>query len=165
MSAKRSELKGVHVLLAMLAFFGAVIAVNIAFAMAAIGSFPGEDVRRSYAQGLDYNATLSERRAQAARGWRASASLGHSAAGAEIEVVVHDAGGAPLDGLNLNGVLRWPSAERFDHDLRFAPRGQGRYVAALGALHEGRWILRAHAAGDQHEVLDFEAELRWPSQS
>lgn len=163
MSAKSFELKGVHVLLAMLAFFGAVIAVNVAFAVAAIGSFPGEDVRRSYTQGLDYNATLAERRAQQARGWRASAGLRQATDGAELEVTMRDAMGAPLDGLDLDGVLRWPSAERFDHDLHFAPLGEGRYAAPLGSLHEGRWILRARAAGADAQSLDFEAELTWPS--
>jgi nitrogen fixation protein FixH len=163
MSAKSFELKGAHVLLAMLAFFGAVIAVNVAFAVVAVGSFPGEDVRRSYMQGLNYNATLSDRRAQEARGWRASAGLRQAANGAELEVIVRDADGAPLDGLMLDGVLRWPSAERFDHALQFAPRGEGRYAAPVGALHAGRWVLRARAAGAETQSLDFEAELTWPS--
>jgi hypothetical protein len=30
-------------------------------------------------------------------------------------------------------------------------------------LHEGRWVLRAHAADPNRGALDFEAELIWPS--
>jgi nitrogen fixation protein FixH len=157
------EIRGVHVLWAMLAFFGAVIAVNVGFVVAAIESFPGEDVRRSYLQGLAYNDTLAERRTQAAQGWRASATLDAAEEGALLEVIMRDADGAPIDGLETEGVLRWPSAERFDHALRFEPAGEGRYVARLGALHAGRWILRARAADRNRGALDFEAELTWPS--
>jgi nitrogen fixation protein FixH len=157
------ELRGVHVLWAMAAFFGAVIAVNIAFAVAAIGSFPGEDVRRSYLQGLAYNDTLAARRTQAAQGWRASAGLLESEQGALLEVIMRDANGAPLDGLETEGTLRWPSAERFDRALQFAPAGEGRYLARLGSLHAGRWVLRARAADPNRGALDFEAELTWPS--
>jgi nitrogen fixation protein FixH len=161
--SKRFEVRGVHVLLAMLLFFGAVIGVNVAFAVAAIGSFPGEDVRRSYLQGLAYNDTLAARRTQAAQGWRASAALRPSEEGALLEIILRDAAGAPIDGLAAEGALRWPSAERFDRALDFEPAGEGRYVARLGALHAGRWVLRAHAADPNRGALDFEAELTWPS--
>jgi nitrogen fixation protein FixH len=162
-TSARFEVRGVHVLLAMLAFFGAVIAVNVGFIVAAIGSFPGEDVRRSYLQGLSYNDTLAARRTQAALGWRASAGLRSSAEGALLEITLRDAAGAPLDGLDAEGALRWPNAERLDRTLDFEPVGEGRYVARLGALHEGRWVLRAHAADPNRGALDFEAELIWPS--
>lgn len=163
--ARGFVLRGWHVLTLMLGFFGTVIAVNVTFVTLALGSFPGEDVRRSYLQGLNYNQTLAERREQAARGWQASAALREAEGGAVVEVVLRDAAGAPLNGLETTGALRWPNAERLDHALTFEGRGYGRYVAPVSALHPGRWMLRARAVDAQGEALDFEAELTWRSQS
>lgn len=157
------EVRGVHVLIAILAFFSAVIAVNVGFIVAALGSFPGEDVRRSYLQGLSYNDTLAERRAQAARGWRARAALRESDEGVVLEVVLRDAEGRPIDGISAEGALRWPSAARLDRAVAFESVGEGRYVANLGRLHQGRWVLRARAADGEAGALDFEAELTWPT--
>ncbi|MEQ1868253.1 MAG: FixH family protein, partial [Micropepsaceae bacterium] len=69
------ELKGTHVLIALLAFFGVTLAVNIALATYAISSFSGEDVAKPYQQGLDYNKALEARAAQRDLGWSASINL------------------------------------------------------------------------------------------
>lgn len=160
--AKRPfEVRGVHVLAAMLAFFGAVIAVNVAFAVIAVRSFPGEDVRRSYLQGLHYNDTLTARRDQAALGWRAAAGFAPQTAEAALEVTLTRRDGSPLDGLSLDGALQWPTDSRLDRALVFEPAGGGRYVARPGDLPAGRWRLRARAADDSGGVLDFESELTW----
>lgn len=162
MSAARDfTLTGRHVLIGLLAFFGAVIAVNVVFAVAAVRSFPGEDVRRSYLQGLAYNDTLADRRAQAELGWQAAASLRRADEGAVLEVSLRTRGGAPLNGAALSGELRRPTTARFDRELAFAPIGEGRYVAALGALPTGRWLLRARAEDGRGGALDFEADLTW----
>ena len=55
------ELKGWHVLLILMAFFGVMFSVNGVFLYHAITSFPGEDVKKSYVQGLNYNDTLAVR--------------------------------------------------------------------------------------------------------
>ena len=69
------ELKGWHVLLIMLAFFGVMFSGNGVFLFHAITSFPGEDVKKSYVQGLSFNDTLADRAAQAELGWLAEAGL------------------------------------------------------------------------------------------
>ncbi len=162
MNAKRPfELSGRHVLIAMLAFFAAVIAVNVAFAVIAVSSFPGEDVRRSYLQGLNYNDTIAARREQAALGWRATAEVRGDGDRALVEVVVRTRDGAPLGGATVTGELRWPTDSRRDHVLTFEPAGEGRYVAHVGPLHEGNWRLRAHAEDAAGGALDFESELVW----
>ena len=162
MSAARFEIRGWHVLTALLAFFGVVIAVNAAFIVFAVGSFPGEDVHRSYLQGLQYNETLAERRAQAALGWQADATMVAGEEGAELVVELRARDGAPLHGAQLQGELQWPTSARFDRELRFQEANEGRYVAPLGELPTGRWRLRAHAQRDDG-ALDFESELRWRS--
>lgn len=162
-TAKTFEIRGVHVLMGMLAFFGIVIAVNVVFAVEAIRSFPGEDVRRSYLQGLNYNSTLAERRAQAAMGWQARASIVETENGPAVRVLLRDAAGQPIDRAALDGELRWRADARRDRPLTFQSVGAGAYVAPLESLPEGRWVMRAQARNPQGEGLDFEAELTWPS--
>lgn len=162
MSAAHYEVRGWHVLAAILAFFAAVIAVNVTFAIYAVQSFPGEDVRRSYLQGLRYNDTLAERRAQAALGWSAAAMLREDVLGAFLEVRLNSRDDVGIDGASLVGALEWPTNAQFDRALTFEPLGDGRYVARLGALTHGRWRLRARAESSTG-ALDFEAELTWPS--
>lgn len=152
------RLRGWHVLAAILAFFGAVIAVNVGFIVVAVGSFPGEDVRRSYLQGLRFNDTLAERRAQAALGWRASAGLSSEGEAGVIEIALHDAAGAPIEAAQIEAALERPTQAALDHPLRFTSSGPGRYVARVEGLEAGRWRLRARAQrGD--DAFDFEAEL------
>jgi nitrogen fixation protein FixH len=162
MSAAQIRVRGAHVLVAMLAFFTIVVAVNVTFVVFAVSSFPGEDVRRSYLQGLNYNATIAERRAQAVLGWTAVASLAQERGVAVVEIVLRDSSGVPIDGLDASGDLRWPASERLDRSLVFEPRGRGRYVARAADLAPGRWVLRARAEQGSERALNFEAELIWP---
>ena len=159
-SAKPFQIEGRHVLAGMVLFFGSVIAVNIVFIVAAVNSFPGEDVRRSYTQGLNYNQTLAERHEQAAQGWRARAALIDTSSGPAVEVIVLDRNGAPLT-VEATGALRWPMDSRRDHELAFESRGAGRYIAPLRELEAGRWELRARAVDAAGRALDFEADLLW----
>lgn len=154
------RMRGWHVLALMLAFFSFIIAVNVTFAVIAVRSFPGEDVRRSYLQGIQYNDTLAQRREQAALGWQANASFAPSADGATLEVVLRDRDGAPIDGAIITGEIQWPTTDSFDRATTFEAQGEGRYVAHLADLQPGRWRLRAHAQRDAGS-LDFEAELTW----
>lgn len=161
-SARRSfEVRGIHVLLAMLAFFAAVIAVNVAFAVAAVRTFPGEDVHRSYLQGLHYNDVLAKHREQAALGWRATAALASVEDALRVEIALVTRDGAPLDGLVLSGELERPTDSRLDVALHFTSAGAGRYIAPVNDLPPGRWRLRAQARGERDEALDFESELTW----
>lgn len=162
-TAKRQfEIRGWHVLAAMISAFGLVIAVNVAFAVIAIRTFPGEDVRRSYLQGVRYNETLEARREQAALGWSASAQLAQNGERIDLVVVLSDRDGAPLDDASIIGELRWPMDVRHDRALTFHQIEAGRYVAPLADLPSGFWRLRARAErGDG--ALDFEAELHWPT--
>ena len=69
------RLKGWHVLAGMIAFFGVIFSVNAFFITTALRTFPGEETRRSYVQGLAYNDVIAERQAQAALGWSAAVNL------------------------------------------------------------------------------------------
>lgn len=158
---RRFEVRGWHVLAALLGFFAIVIAVNVGFAVIAVRSFPGEDVRRSYLQGLSYNDTIAARRAQAALGWGASARIEGDAEAATVLVELRSRTGEPINAVAVTGVLRWPTDARRDRTLTFEHSGEGRYVAPAGALPQGRWRLRANAEGASGGALDFESELTW----
>jgi nitrogen fixation protein FixH len=155
------EVRGWHVLAALLGFFAFVIAVNVGFAVVAVRSFPGEDVRRSYLQGLTSFDTLAARREQAALGWRARARMEGDAEAAAVVVELRSRGGEPIDAATVTGVLRWPTDARRDRTLAFESIGEGRYSAPTGALPPGRWQLRASAENAAGGALDFEAELTW----
>ncbi len=160
---QRFEVRGWHVLAALLGFFAIVIAVNVGFAVIAVRSFPGEDVRRSYLQGLAYNDTLASRRAQAALGWNASADIGGDAAEATVIVELRSRDGRPVDSASVTGELRWLTDSRRDRALTFERLGEGRYRALVRALPPGRWQLRASASDTSGGALDFESELIWPT--
>lgn len=160
MSTASFEIRGWHVLAAILAFFGAIVAVNVTFAVYAVRSFPGEDVPRSYLQGLRYNDTLAERRAQAALGWRAAAELRGDADNALLDVVLSTDAASRIDGATISGALVWPTNARRDHELIFESLGNGLYRARIGGLTPGRWRLRARAERSDG-ALDFESELTW----
>lgn len=162
-SARSFTLRGGHVLAGLLLFFAAIIAINIAFAVAAVQTFPGEDERRSYTQGLHYNDTLAERRAEAAIGWQARTELVRTTTGTRVMVQLTDRAGAPVEDAAIEGVLRWPPNEGGDRALTFVAQGDGLYAADLNQLAPGRWDLRARARSGEERALTFEAELTWPS--
>jgi len=153
------ELRGAHVLAALIAFFGAIIAINVAFAVVAARSFPGEDVRRSYTQGLHYNQTIAERRAQAALGWRAGVAI--DAATGEVRVQIVDAQGQGVAGLQLDGALRRPLDAAMDAPLVFREHGGGEYSATVVGAAPGAWELRAEARRGETRFA-FSRRLMWP---
>ncbi|MBI1250124.1 MAG: ferredoxin [Alphaproteobacteria bacterium] len=160
MMAHPMEIRGAHVLAAMLLFFAAVIAINVAFATIAVRTFPGEDVPRSYAQGLQYNETLAKRRAQEALGWRVSADLRAVDGEAAIEVELRDRDGFPIRNAHLTAALQRPTDAHLDRAVSFVDLGDGRYQALASDLAPGRWRLRANAQ-TATDALDFESDLSW----
>jgi len=148
-------LKGWHVLAAFVGFFGVVFSVNAFFITKAFETFPGEDTRRSYVQGLAYNEVLEERAAQAELGWSASANL----TAERVLIEVRDADGAPVRSLRLTGTLRHPASMQLDRELTFTEVRSGVYAAGVAELSEGRWELNAEADGDTPFAV--EADLRW----
>ncbi len=137
-------IKGWHVLVGMVAFFGVIFTVNGIFISNALRTFPGEETRRSYVQGLEYNQVIEARRAQAELGWSASANLAED----RVLIEVRDADGAPVTGLRLVGELQHPANMSADRALVFTEVRDGVYAAGAGELPDGRWTLAARADGD-----------------
>ncbi len=145
--ANGKELKGWHVLIWMLGFFGLIFAVNGVFLYHAITSFPGEDVKKSYLQGLNYNQTLEARAAQAELGWRAEIGLVDS----ELVLRLEDRDGDPVSGRAVIGELRRTTMTGADQVLVFNPGVSGAYTARVDGLGSGQWETRI-------DVLDYAAE-------
>ena len=153
-----AEIKGIHVLAVLLAFFGVTIAVNVLLAVYAIGTFSGEDVSKPYVKGLEYNKTLAARAAAAALGW--TAEIGATRDGADMIVSVRIAGrdGTPISGLAVEAQLRRPTDAALDRALTLEPVGGGLYRARVEEIAAGQWDVIARAAADDGRA--FEAERR-----
>jgi nitrogen fixation protein FixH len=106
------------------AFFGVVFTVNAIFITTALNTFPGEETRRSYVQGLDYNQVVDARRAQAALGWSATANLTEE----RVLVEVRDADGAAGHRPALTGAAA-PRQSELDRELVFTEVRDGVYAA------------------------------------
>ncbi|MBR9826140.1 MAG: FixH family protein [Alphaproteobacteria bacterium] len=143
-------LTGWHVLALMVAFFAVTIGVNATFITLAMRTHPGEDVPRSYMQGVNYNDTLERRRQQEELGWQAR----FNTLDGELLIEVRDRSDAAVSGLMLEGLLVHSADTTMDAELEFVERRSGVYVAALPDAAEGQWRVRAHNAGE----LPFELE-------
>lgn len=151
------QIRGWHVLLMVVGFFGVVIAVDVTFMMAAYRSFPGQVSVTPYEDGLAYNKHMAQQRAQAALGWRAAVATASNA----VTVEVVDAKGAPVTGLKLTGLLSRPATEAGRIALTFAEAAPGRY-AARAKPEAGAWDLSFNAQGQGGETLEAEKRLSWP---
>lgn len=147
-------IKGRHVLIGFILFFGIVIAVDTLFAVAAYRTFSGEAATNPYEAGLLYNRTLAQRRAEAALGWSATIDEGQ---GGLVLVRVADRAGRPLAGLTVNGALERPATTRGQRTLRFAAAGPGVYRADTTRL-DGAWDL--HVTIRRGDGALFEADRR-----
>jgi len=148
------RVRGWHVLAIMIAFFSVIISVNVVFITLAMNSFPGEDQRRSYVQGLEYNSVIAERRAQAELGWRAAVNLAED----RVLIRIDNADNEPVMGLQLTGALRHPANLELDRALSFTEARPGVYSAPVSDLTEGVWTLRAQAE-DEDIPFVLEREL------
>jgi nitrogen fixation protein FixH len=141
------ELTGRHVLIALVAFFGLVILVNVAMVRAAISTFGGLDTPSSYEAGLEFKAEEARAAAQTARDWTVTASLIPSGVERVLSVDVRDARGSAVSAISVNARLMHPVDER--HDLAIALReiapGSFRGGAAVPA---GLWRLELTVVRD-----------------
>lgn len=146
--------KGHHVLFVLLGFFAVIIAVNTVFVTMAVRTFRGEEVERSYMQGLVYNEVLAERRTQAEMGWQAGMNLVDGV----LILSIEDRSGAPVEDLKLEARLRHRVDMAYDRALEFSEREPGVYLAPVSDLGEMAWIVSVSA---QNQPFEMEHTL-WP---
>jgi nitrogen fixation protein FixH len=151
------RLTGWHVLAMIVGFFAVVIAVDVAFAMTAVKTFPGEVSSTPYEDGLAYDRSYAQLQAQEKRGWRATAAAEPGA----VLVQILDRAGRPLTGLAVTGELERPATEAGRRQLTFREAAPGRYVASAGSA-SGAWDFTAHAIDRNGVAFAADRRLTWP---
>lgn len=157
---KPFRLTGLHVLAITVLFFFVIIAVNVVFATLAVKSFPGEEEKKSYFQGLHFNDHLKALAAQEALGWAVEIDKAErSGNSAVIELVFKDSDQKPIYDLNVTGALWRPADDDYDQTLAFSPAGPGRYVTRADNVGPGVWQLKAEAVSVRNEKFALETKL------
>ncbi|MEM9837918.1 MAG: FixH family protein [Pseudomonadota bacterium] len=139
-------LTGRHVFFIFVAFFGVVIATNVVFVRLALSSFPGEEVKKSYYQGLHYNEILDERAEQLARGWSV-ALIEAPVAGTQsaLRIKLLNREGTPISNARVVASVVRPATGVGAQALDFTYEGDGVYVSDPAALTRGAWNLSVEA--------------------
>jgi len=160
--AQPRELKGWHVLIMFLVFFGVMLGVNVYMVVQAVRTFPGEVNSRPYEAGLAYNRTLKAMATERALGWRARVdTIDTRAAGTRIIVRWSDASAQPLASAMVKGKLVRPATEAQNHDLAFTEIAPGTYAAVVKAA-PGAWDLSVTATDARGEHRTAERRVVWP---
>ncbi|MFN3609714.1 MAG: FixH family protein [Hyphomonas sp.] len=154
----KGQMKGWHALLWFLGFFGCMFVVNGIFLWAALSSFPGEDVEKSYLTGLDYNREIARRAHQEEAGWNAEIGLSGTNQGFLLTARLLTRDGMALPVFETQAHLRHPTDRALDRALTLTPAGGGEYVAELGDLHSGAWSVHISADVDpETDGFEFRA--------
>lgn len=147
---KTRELKGWHVLLMLLGFFGFMFTANGIMVYFSLTTFGGTEVASSYQAGRAFNGQLQASRDQDARGWQVNAHAERDASGhVRVEIRPRDANNAPLAGLNIAVNLARPVDRRADVPVKMVEAEVGAYVGNVDKVAAGNWELEIDAtAGD-----------------
>ena len=153
------HIDGRHVLFGLLAFFGVVFAVNAVFIVLATDTFTGLSTEDAYRKGLRYNETIAAYEAQQAAGWQYGVELADNN---DLEIRIRDNGGAPVNGLTVEGRLGRPTTDAFDRPVSFFDHGGGLYTAATDGLAPGQWdvfLTVRHDENSRHPPYKVSARL------
>lgn len=150
------RVRGWHVLVAMIAFFGIITAVNAVMITLAIQSFPGQVSVTPYEDGVAYNKKLAQMAAQESLGWRAAAGVEDG----QVVVRLKDRLNGPVEGARLTGRLERPATEAGRLTPAFKEIEPGVYAARPGRL-DGAWDLTFTAIDGSGRRFEGERRLMW----
>ena len=151
------EWTGWHVFFAVVIFFSIIIVANISMVTLGVKSFPGEDTKQSYRQGIEYNNAIAERKRQAATGWSADIEIKDKSA---VVLKISDSSGVTVRGLRVTGMLKHPAETDRDSVLKFAQAADGTYIAPIDAALFGKqWLLVTSAKTTDGTKFDTHNEL------
>jgi nitrogen fixation protein FixH len=148
--SKDEGLKGRHVLLTLIGFFGVMLIVNGIFVYYAITTFGGGDTSNPYQKGLHYNDTIAEAARQSERGWTATLAY----ADGRIALKLKDRQDQPVRGVRLEGSIGRAVTDSQDRNVELKEVDPGSYVAAID-LGPGQWVVQLQseelaASGDPY---------------
>jgi len=153
------EITGRYVLVALLMFFGVIVAVNFTMMTLATRTFPGADARNGYDVSQAYNREIATARAQAGRGWKADVALLRADGAATVTFVVRDAGGSPVTGLAVEARLRHPADRRQDHPMTLVETAAGTYRAREPMTLSGAWDVAITARSSGEKVFASQSRI------
>lgn len=157
--ASESRAAGRLVLMLIGGFFAIIFAANAVFVWLASDTHSGPVTEAAYDKGLDYNARLVAAAEEAALGWEMEVVANRASDGkSEIWLVIRDADGALIPGLQVDGRLVRPVTNGLDQSLSFTPDSAGLYGVALDVPQPGQWELRV-LASDGANVRRFTKRL------
>lgn len=140
---------GRFVLIALILFFGTIMAMNAIMARFAVQTFAGLDATSSYKTGLAFSTEAKAARQQEALKWNVDAELVRTDDGvAHLRVDAKDAQGRHLRGMNVEAQLRHPTKAAQDRVFVMQETAPGVYEGFSEAA-PGSWDLRVdilHAA-------------------
>lgn len=138
-------LTGRHVLIAVVAFFAAVSAVNAAMIWLALDTHPGQVTANPYREGLEYNRTLEARRAQRALGWHVELDVAPNGPAHRIDATFRDRDGRAIAGLAIVARLIRPVARGGDRATPLGETAPGVYRGTVTLPAPGKWRLVVEA--------------------
>lgn len=148
-----TKIKGKHVLLMLLAFFGIVIAVNVTFVIVALDTWTGLTSHKSYQEGLTYNAAIRDAEEQRARGWQVEMAFKRDQTPPGIITMsvsarLADSAGTALIPASITLTFRHPINETYDQLVTLSETSDGNYVGQATLPVSGNWDTRltAHMA-------------------
>lgn len=150
-----TEIKGKHVLLGILGFFGAVFAVNGAFVFFALDSWSGLDIDDPYARGLHYREEVEQ-----ARHW--DVRVGSEQTGPEavrLMVELANTDGVALRGLGVTAEIRRPTVDTLDQTVHLAFDGRNMFSADVALPAAGQWDVRVRARRDGQLLVRADKRL------
>lgn len=125
---------------AMVAFFGAIIAVNLTMAIFAMSSWTGLVVKNAYVASQEFNANAKAAREQLTLGWQGELAYRDG----ELRYRLVSANGSPVAATGVEVALGRPAYEAEDTTVVLLSRGDGEFVGEI-ALADGQWIVRVSA--------------------
>jgi nitrogen fixation protein FixH len=138
---KARELKGKHVLLCLLGFFGVVFAVNGVLVQAAISTFGGVETSSSYKAGLMFEQEVARAEQQDDLHWQVAGKIARAKTGeAVLDISARDPKGIPLADLTAQARLAHPADDRLDHVIALERTNAGLFHGEV-QTQPGQWEL------------------------
>lgn len=119
--------------------FVVVAAVNAIFIAFAFLTSTGIETEQPFAEGLAYDQTLADARAQAARGWRSNLEVKSVTGQVRIEFQLADALGRALTGGDAQVQFTRPTQAALDFALTLREQSPGLYTAWAPLPEQGQW--------------------------
>ncbi|WP_068318051.1 FixH family protein [Polycladidibacter hongkongensis] len=139
---KPKRITGRHVLLCFLAFFGVIFAMNGLMMYLAIGSFPGLEVKSSYAVSQRYNDEIAIAKQQNAANWQVDLATSYQAdASLVLNVQLASSEGAPQSGREVVINLHRPGTDVDDRRMNLSEGASGAYSGVIPNVDSGNWII------------------------